>query len=68
MTRTGTITTEAALDAGARLLADLIGGLAKTPEGRAEMRAGLVAGIAQAQDVAEAEVLRRAVEMLRDRR
>ena len=62
------ITTEAALDAGARLLADLVAGLVKTPEGREDVVLELMAQASRAgaNARAEAEVLRRAVERLRE--
>ena len=62
-----TITTDAALDAGAKLLADLIRGLIRSPEGQEDVVLELVAQVSRSPGAgtAEAEVLRRAVERLR---
>lgn len=65
VTPTAPITTDQALNAAARLIAELVGGLAKTPEGRTEVVLSLIAGLPRARDAAEAEILRRVLERLR---
>ncbi|MCB5411808.1 hypothetical protein [Pseudogemmobacter faecipullorum] len=67
MTKGDKITAEAALDAGARLIADLVGGLVTTPEGREDVVLDLIAQLSRSRDgrEAETEIMRRAVERLR---
>lgn len=62
---TDPITTDQALNAAARLIAELVGGLTKTPEGRTEVILSLIAGLPRARDAAEAEIVRRVLERLR---
>ncbi|MGA0540701.1 hypothetical protein [Neotabrizicola sp. VNH66] len=61
------ITTEAALDAAARMIAELVQGLVKTPEGREEVVLEMIAQLSRskAKDEAEVEILRRVVERMR---
>lgn len=58
-------TADEAAEAGARLVVELVTGLVKTPEGLADVRVSLIAGLPHVRDKAEAEIMRRVVEKMR---